>query len=129
MQQAMQLFDKLMADIPHEEEQFPKIEDQFQLLGKPLIKLLACFFSPSPRSLLVHPFLSRKVRGYVDVRLQAKILRYTAFLDRVSRPLAWMRFHVERETGKFGKFFLKIFSSKFHQTNIIINGGLSKESN
>ncbi|XP_031370853.1 dynein heavy chain 2, axonemal [Apis dorsata] len=34
MQQAMQLFDKLMADIPHEEEQFPKIEDQFQLLEK-----------------------------------------------------------------------------------------------
>lgn len=36
MQQAMQLFYKLMADIPHEEEEFPKIQDQFQLLGKPV---------------------------------------------------------------------------------------------
>lgn len=33
----MQLFDKLMADIPHEEEEFPKIQDQSLLLGKPLM--------------------------------------------------------------------------------------------
>lgn len=37
MQQSMQLFDKLMADIPHEEEEFPKIQDQSLLLGKPLM--------------------------------------------------------------------------------------------
>lgn len=63
----------------------------------PLIKRPACFFSPR---LSFIPFSPRKVRGYVDVWFQAEILRYTTLLGRVSRPLGWMWFHVERETGK-----------------------------
>ena len=34
MQRAMQLFEKLTADIPEEENEFPKIRDQYETLGK-----------------------------------------------------------------------------------------------
>lgn len=34
MQQAMQLFEKLYADIAREEDEFPKIHDQYHTLGK-----------------------------------------------------------------------------------------------
>lgn len=36
MQSALQLFERLTAEIPKEEEEFPKIQEQFQTLGKPL---------------------------------------------------------------------------------------------
>jgi hypothetical protein len=36
MQAALQLFDSLIADIPKEEEEFPKIQEQRETLGKPL---------------------------------------------------------------------------------------------
>jgi len=36
MQSALQLFESLIADIPKEEEEFPKIQEQHETLGKPL---------------------------------------------------------------------------------------------
>lgn len=36
MQAALRLFDRLKAEIPKEEEEFPKIHEQYQILGKPL---------------------------------------------------------------------------------------------
>lgn len=34
MQTALQLFKRLSAEIPNEEEEFPKIREQYQTLGK-----------------------------------------------------------------------------------------------
>lgn len=42
MQYAMQLFEKLTNDIPQEEEEFPKIREQYQTLGKPLNDSSVC---------------------------------------------------------------------------------------
>jgi len=36
MQSMIRLFESLIAEIPKEEEEFPKIQEQYETLGKPL---------------------------------------------------------------------------------------------